>query len=194
MQRSLVIAFVIALALGLGIYFAKPSSAPKAAAISKQAAAQHPGTMTEVTDGRAIFRRAMWRSLGKEDHLVHAIRREWTEKAEVGVARWQWFLEVEASPDLMKYLRQDNALNLRPIDKADIPAPPDWFPADLSAYDLHATGSLIFCFDKSRPRFFATNQGKGFTPGHSLPQPLPAPSTPANSRIPNHPPPRPAGP
>ena len=57
-----------------------------------------------------VFRRAFWRTPAAEDRILHAERREWAD--DEGVARWDWFLEVEPSAELRNWLQQDNPFAL----------------------------------------------------------------------------------
>ena len=76
-----------------------------------------PPTLT-VTDAGKIFERAFWRHPMPDDQILNAERREWSD--EDGLQRWQWFLVVRASADLMKYLRDENAFGLVPSSAAPV--------------------------------------------------------------------------
>lgn len=127
--------------------------------------ASSPPTNTS-TDSAKIFQQAFWKRPTADDKILHAERREWSDKD--GVTKWQWFLAVEPSPELVKHLREDNAFHLAP---AATPPKPDGAPAwfvfdagDMSA--MHAPGGgLTLLFSKSGNLLYATDTGGGFNPG-----------------------------
>ena len=121
---------------------------------------------TTVTDAEEIFKRAFWRRPGKEDQILHAERHEWSD--ENGLQRWQWFLVVQASPDLIKNLRDDNAFGLMPGSFSPIStAAPVWFvfkPEDFTVLQATHAGMRLM-FSKSDNTLYATDSGSGFTKG-----------------------------
>jgi hypothetical protein len=147
-----------------------------------------------LTDAPAIFKKAFWRDPSPEDHIAHAERREWRDGE--GVTRWEWYLEVNASPGLLKYLREENAFGLLPAtprasDKpgtanvpviAKTPPPaaaipalpenrPEWFqfnPADTDIFQSR-TGKLRLYFSKTDNKLYASNAGQGFQRGAAAP-------------------------
>jgi hypothetical protein len=144
-------------------------------------------------DPAEVFRRAFWQLPGDGDQILQAERREWTDPE--GVKRWQWFLVVEPSPALVKYLRTDNAFGLMPspsfptIEKA-----PAWF-AFLSeeVETLQApNGKMKLGFHKTQSRLYATSSGTGMRPSVSSPTPstssMPSPQK-TLGRLPLHSPP-----
>ena len=146
---------------------------------------------TTVTDAEEIFKRAFWRRPGKEDQILHAERHEWSD--ENGLQRWQWFLVVQASPDLIKNLRDDNAFGLMPGSFSPISTEaPVWFvfkPEDFTVLQATHAGMRLM-FSKSDNTLYATDSGRGFTKG--APEPPPATQgaqTPG--RISSSPPPKP---
>jgi hypothetical protein len=144
-------------------------------------------------DPAEVFQRAFWQPPGSGDQILHAERREWTDAG--GVKQWQWFLVVEPSPELVKYLREDNAFGLVPAstlpEMTDAPA---WFavrPGEVDA--LRAPqGRMNLFFSKTQRLLHATSSGAGFRPGapEAVKEP-PARQSPAG-RLPGTPPPSPA--
>ena len=135
----------------------------------------------KVTDPVAVFQRAFWKRPSAGDRILHAERREWKDAG--AVSRWQWFLEVEPSPEIVRYLRDDNAFRLRPAKTAVIPAnAPSWFVRDLrDAHILTAPGGMMqLVFTGGADRLFALGGGGGFEPGvpESVPVVAQAPATP----------------
>ena len=117
-------------------------------------------------DPAEVFQRAFWQPPGAGDHILHAERREWTDPD--GLKNWQWFLVVEPSPELVKYLREDNAFGLVAVQQSpafvDAPA---WFTFQPGEVDvLHAPhGNLHLFFNKTKRLLLATSSGTGFRPG-----------------------------
>lgn len=140
-----------------------PPPAPPSSVIKKTAA--EPPTKT-ITDGPVLFQRAFWKKATAADKILHAERREWGEGE--GLKKWQWFLVVEPSPELLKYLREENAFGITPATA--IPAAegtPDWFAyqeADVETLRTR-TGSMRVSFHRTKPLIYATAFGAGFTPG-----------------------------
>lgn len=144
-------------------------------------------------DPAEVFRRAFWQLPGDGDQILHAERREWSDAE--GVKRWQWYLVVEPSPELVKYLRTDNAFGLVP--SSSFPAienAPDWFsfrPEEVEV--LQAPNSnMKLCFHKTKPLLHATSSGTGFRPSvtsPSQPRSMPEQQT-TSGRLPLHPPPK----
>ncbi len=146
-----------------------------------------------VTDSEEIFKRAFWRRPGNDDHIQHAERHEWRDAA--GLERWQWFLVVSASPELIKYLREDNAFGLVPSSSVSAnPEAPDWFvfkPEEFSIFRSPQSGMQLM-FSKADNTLYATDSGRGFTKGAPEPVKPAAPlSAPAPGRLPTTPPPTP---
>jgi hypothetical protein len=149
-----------------------------------------PPTLT-LNDAEEIFKKAFWRRPSPTDQIQHAERHEWRDAD--GLVRWQWFLVVSASPELIKYLRDDNAFGLVPASTVPmISEAPAWFrfkPEDLTVLQASNAGIRLM-FSKSDNTIYATDSGRGFTKG--APEPPPATQgaqTPG--RIPSSPPPRP---
>ena len=149
-----------------------------------------PPTLT-LNDAEEIFKKAFWRRPSPADQIQLAERHEWRDAD--GLERWQWFLVVSASPELIKYLRDDNAFGLVPASAAPVVSEaPAWFrfkPDDFAVLQASHAGMRLM-FSKSDNTLYATDSGRGFTKG--APEPPPATQgaqTPG--RIPSSPPPRP---
>jgi hypothetical protein len=100
---------------------------------------------------------------------------------------------VSASPELIKYLRDDNAFGLVPASAVPvISEAPAWFrfkPEDFNVLQARHAGMRLM-FSKSDNTLYATDSGRGFTKG--APEPPPATQgAQAPGRIPSSPPPRP---
>ena len=146
-----------------------------------------------LTDSEEIFKRAFWRRPGNDDHIQHAERHEWREAA--GLERWQWFLVVRASPELIKHLRDDNAFGLVPASVVPVVSEaPAWFrfkPEDVTVLQARQAGMRLM-FSKSDNTLYATDSGRGFTKGAPEPVEPAAPlSAPAPGRLQTTPPPTP---
>jgi hypothetical protein len=118
------------------------------------------------SDAAEVFRKAFWRNPSDEDEILHAERREWI--AEGHVRKWQWFLEVDASPELLKYLRDENSFDLtRATNAPPIEQVPDWFSPDSSAREIYhsSEGDMILMFSKEGSQLFAMGAGGGFRSG-----------------------------
>lgn len=166
---------------------------PVAPAVKKTDEVPPSSVSTESTE---VFSRAFWRRPGPEDKILHAERREWTD--ENGLQKWEWFIAVDASPELLKYLRDDNTFGLSPA--AAPPAytnPPDWFRIPSSGFEFMTSQVGHFCLISSKAGglIFASDSGSGFRPG--APAPVTDPMTadlaspPTSGRLPNSMPPKP---
>lgn len=142
-----------------------------------------------VTDSEEIFKRAFWRRPGTDDEILHAERHEWSDEG--GLQRWQWFLVVKASPQLIKELRDDNAFGLVPGSAGSLDSEaPSWFvfkPDDFSIFRSPHAGMRLM-FSKTDNVLYATDSGRGFTKGAPEPAKQAAPPT-ASGRLPTTPPP-----
>lgn len=167
------------------------------------AAAPMPPPDTTSTDSVAVFQKAFWRRPGEDDRILHAERREWRDGN--GVSQWQWFLAVEPSPALVKYLRGENAFGLA-TDTSGAPAaaagragdyqkPPAWFPSTAEGFDVlrSPSSALRLLFSKTANQLYATDSGHGFRPGAPEPAAAAPASAPGSSlrRLPDAPPPNP---
>ena len=187
-MKRLLVATAVALLAVAAYFLAKPRKPepPPAAKITMPMPVPPTATITNQVE---VFKRAFWRPPAPGDKILHAERREWSDEA--GVKKWQWFIAVEPSAELLKYVREDNAFGLAPtkaetIDK-DAPA---WFAFKSDEVDvLGSRGRLRLIFSKSGNTLYATDSGGGFNPG--APQPAKNASTGAVStgRLPPTPPP-----
>ena len=136
-----------------------------------------------------IFQRAFWASPREDDRILHAERREWSNAE--GTQKWQWFLVVKASTQLIKNLRDDNAFGLVPGSTGSLnPEAPDWFvfkPDDFSVLRSPHSGMRLM-FSKTDNTLYATDSGRGFTKGAPEPAKQAAPAS-APGRLPTTPPP-----
>lgn len=181
MKRLLAIAG--AALVGLTVYFLTRPPAnvtiDKPAIISKKDA-----PTSTVTDPAEVFKRAFWRLPADGDKILHAERREWSD--DHGVTKWQWFIEVEPSEKLVKYLRTENSFGLVPVGSAgDMKEAPGWFAFDPIEFEvLGSRGNLRMIFSRTGNRLFATDSGGGFHPG--VPEPTKRPTDPVPSgRLPS---------
>jgi hypothetical protein len=142
-----------------------------------------------LTDSEEIFKRAFWRLPGSEDEILHAERHEWRDGD--GLQRWQWFLVVKASTQLIKNLRDDNAFGLVPGSAGSLnPEAPEWFvfkPDDFSVLRSPHSGMRLM-FSNTDNTLYATDSGRGFTKGAPEPAKQAAPAS-APGRLPTTPPP-----
>ena len=182
--------FLVILAAALSYHFAAPpESGHKTVAAAKAA----PPTTTS-TEPVEIFQKAFWKRPTANDKILHAERREWADAG--GVKKWQWFIAVQPSPELVKHLREDNAFNLVHATAADpIEGGPSWFSFDSKGADILQSplGGMRLIFSQTGNVLYATDSGGGFHAGApEAPRPLPA--TVATSRLPLTPPPNPTRP
>jgi hypothetical protein len=182
---------LIAAALGLTgvVYVLGPGKSPSPALANPPGSQRSPAPAAVTIDPAELFRRAFWQRPGTGDKILHAERREWTDAA--GLKQWQWFLVVEPSPELVKYLRDDNAFGLvrGSVGVLD-PEAPSWFvfkPDEFSIFQSPHAGMRLM-FSKTDNVLYATDSGRGFTKGAPEPAKQAAPPT-ASGRLPTTPPP-----
>ena len=152
-----------------------------------------PATLVHV-DPVAVFQSAFWKRPFEGDRILHAERREWSDQVGGSVQKWQWFLVVEPSAALVRYLRDENAFALVPAAKpAVFLNAPTWFAVGPGTFDtLEApSGNMRLMFSKSGDVLYATDAGGGFHPGTPEKMlPSPSPAVPAGD-LPTTPPPNP---
>ena len=157
------------------------------------AAWKGPPPSSSLTDPAAVFQRAFWRAPSPEDKIAHAERHEWKDAE--GLTKWQWFLEVDPSPELVKYLREDNAFGLAPAAEAPLPEErPAWYHYDPSAVSVMKSprGKLQLIFSKIGNTLYATDSGAGFQKATTATAQVDIPLTPpVPQRLPAAPPPNP---
>lgn len=192
MKRLLASLAVFGLAAVAALWFSNHTT--HSSPISQQPPAPPPAPPdTTVLDAAAVFQRAFWKRPGQADKILHAERREWKDADEV--SRWQWFLEVEPSPEIVRHLREENAFRLRPAGTAAIPPDaPVWFIRNTNDTTILAApgGGMSLIFTSGDEKLYAMGGGGGFragAPENAAPVP---PTLIATGRIPNTPPPNPA--
>lgn len=163
------VAFAATVLVGAGLgwaFWPKPAPSPQVAEQPAPKAASTESPTKTITDGPVLFQRAFWKKATAADKILHAERREWGEGD--SMKKWQWFLVVEPSPELLKYLRADNAFGLSPA--TPIPAAegtPEWFTFNEADVETTRTptGSMRVFFHRTKPLLYATASGAGFTAG-----------------------------
>ncbi len=144
-----------------------------------------------VMDPELVFQRAFWRSPAAADEIVHAERYEWHDAE--GVTKWHWFIELKPSPELIKYLRDDNAFGLtRTSSVTWSDERPAWFNFNSTpAMVMHSVQTkLQLIFMAAENTLYATDSGAGTRRG--APEPAkPTPAAPVPGRLPTTPPPSP---
>lgn len=167
-KRSIILAStalaVIAIAVGVVVLWPKGSE-PVPQAVQAPVESSPPPTATR-TDPAEVFQRAFWKRPADADKILHAERREWADSE--GISKWQWFLVVEPSPDLLTYLVKENAFNLPSCPTPEPPAgSPAWFKYDPSRMETlgSARAGLRFSFDKATRLLYAADSGGGFQAG-----------------------------
>lgn len=175
------------------IYFAASRSRTPAPSQAQPVVAKPASPAALKMDPAEIFKKAFWKHPNANDKILHAERREWS--GDEGVKKWQWFLVVEPSPELVKYLREDNTFGLVPSPTVpSFEEAPEWFVLRSGEVDgLRApNGNMRLFFNKNQRLLHATSNGTGFRPGAIEPvkPAIPSPRIPAG-RLPNHPPPNP---
>ena len=166
-KSSALIAVTAVAAAGLAWGLLRPNATPPALPEqpAPKAAVVEPPTKT-LTDGPALFRRAFWKKATDADKILHAERREWGEGE--GLKKWQWFLVVEPSAELLKYLRDPNTYGLSPApDLAAVEGTPDWFTFNAADFETMrvSTGNMRISFHRTKPLIYANDFGSGFTAG-----------------------------
>ncbi len=169
----------LALAGAVSIFLARSRPAPSEPppAVSIQPAG--PGQTVAITlSPEEIFRRAFWRRPTAADRIVHADRREWSDRAQ-HVQRWQWFLQLEPGADLLHALRDPSTFGLirSAGSAATVPAAiagaPGWFPApaQLTGCEIlrAPAGGLTLYYRAQDNVLFATDAGRGFAPPIAAP-------------------------
>jgi hypothetical protein len=143
---------------------------------------------TTLTDSTTVFEKAFWKHPTADDHILHAERREWSDAA--GVQKWQWFIAVQPSPQLVKHLRDDNAFNLVPATEALIDSAPSWFATGGKVLQS-LQGNMRLIFNDKANTLYATDSGGGFKAGAPEPAKNIPPTASVPSRLPPTPPPNP---
>ena len=185
-MRKVVIGIALMVVLLVGLEIALiPRGGPQKTSLTIAKPKVDPPSSTQV-DPVEIFQKAFWKRPTAEDKIHHAERREWADAG--GVKKWQWFIVVEPSPELLKHLRDDNAFALKPA--TDLPAirdAPDWFSFDPGSVEIMTSPNnhtMSLLFSKTKRLLHATGAGGGFHAGVAEPDSpqTEAPST--NGRLP----------
>lgn len=189
MKKTLII-IILLLIFGVGLVWRWVAPADRAALENEPKIAwEGRAPDSVVLDPTEIFKRAFWRMPSAGDQILKAERHEWSDSE--GVTKWQWFLAVDASPELIKYLRDDNAFGLMSVEFAKVPAEkPAWFqfPAEDFSVLRSSQSEMQLIFSKKGSKLYACASGRGFTRGAPEREPEPATQVPAG-RLPKTPPP-----
>jgi hypothetical protein len=120
-----------------------------------------------------IFRRAFWCQPAAADEILRAERFEW-KAGDGSLERWQWFLELKPSPELLGRLVDPENLGLQKIDSGSTPRPwmvesappPPWFPRPDTASGFEVrqnpAGGFTLLYRTVDNTLFATDSGQGF--------------------------------
>jgi hypothetical protein len=171
MSRPLVLLLALACALATALYGWRWATASESK--GQQAIVWQNGPPSAITNNAAeIFKRGFWRKPGPEDKILQAERHEWSDAE--GLVRWQWFLVVEPSSELLTYLRDDNVFGLVPSKTmSPVAEAPSWFTFDPDGVSIlqspHQTLRLMI--DEGDHLLYATDSGRGFARGAPLPVP-----------------------
>ncbi|MFN0080480.1 MAG: hypothetical protein ACKVY0_28775 [Prosthecobacter sp.] len=151
-----------------GWWLASPKNRPDSPNEAYPTQTSQPPPTSTLTDATEVFQKAFWKRPTDQDRILHAERREWADAQ--GLKKWQWFIEVEPSPDLVRHLITDNAFSLSQArggwrkPAAGLPA---WFaqPSTSQQVLANSSGSFTLIYDKEANRIRATDSGGGFRPG-----------------------------
>jgi hypothetical protein len=156
-MKSILVIAVVGILASIGYLVVRPAD--------RQVVLLEPPTST-LTDPVEVFQRAFWKRPAADDKILHAERREWSD--DDGVQKWQWFIAVKPSTELLKHLRDDNAFGLVSA-AAESPSDdsPTWFTYNPKKFDSlqDPHGEMCVMFAKSGKRLLATGSGGGFRKG-----------------------------
>jgi hypothetical protein len=148
-----------------------------------------PPTQTLI-DPAEVFQRALWKRPTAQDNILHAERREWADAD--GIQKWQWFLKIEPSPELVSHLRVKNAFGLQQeVSPKNVAHPPEWFTFDQQNFEVMGAGNMRLYFSPHNKILYATDSGGGFHAGAPEPERPIAGEATATGRLPLTPPPTP---
>lgn len=167
------IASAAALAALVILLFVQPWKSGSADAINPQTSRAGLGATDRNWLPEEIFRRAFWRHPAAADKILRAERFEWLADDE-SLTRWQWFIELNPSPELLGWLSDPETFGLirsEPgsairtwADKSS--PPPEWFPLPETASEFEVrqtpTGHFSLLYRKSDNTLFAADSGEGF--------------------------------
>ena len=151
---------------------------------------QAPPPNTTTTDPATVFQKALWKRPTPADKILHAERRECKDAD--AVSRWQWFLEVEPSPEIVRYLREENAFRLKNRQTAELlPDAPPWFIKDTKDTRIFSApgGEMQLIFTPGDAKVYAMGSGGGFHAGAPETSRVIAQAPAATGRIPFESPP-----
>jgi hypothetical protein len=118
------------------------------------------------TDSTWVFQKAFWRRPTSADKIFHAERREWS--TEDGVKKWQWFIDLQPSPQLLEWLETNPFSMAKSASLGNFEKPPKWFPRSSSNFQIqqNAAGSFVIMLSPDKKHLYATDSGLGFqSPG-----------------------------
>lgn len=190
MKRAAFILFAFIATATIGYRMAAPNRTGELVVKGAGRASSAGLPTTTNSDPVEVFQRAFWKRPTATDEIIHAERREWKDAE--SVTRWQWFIQVKPSPELVRHLITENAFNLVPASASpSVESAPDWFQASSkSARALHSTGTeMLIIFDQENNIITATDNGGGFHKSTAAAPKSIAQSQPSPSRLPNSPPP-----
>jgi hypothetical protein len=141
-----------------------------------------------------VFQRLFWRRPSPGDRILQAATR--TLSGAPAQASVRWYLLVEPSPELVRYLREENAFGLSAGRAGPVlEQAPEWFAFDASEVDVlrGVPGGMVLAFNRSSGLLYATDTGAGFAASVEPPPPAPRPAqgTVSVGRLPPTPPPLP---
>lgn len=190
---------IVGLAVGLGAggwWLASPDRTDGARTTCPPDTTHPPDPPTStLTDSNEVFRKAFWKRPAANDKVLHAERREWADAA--GVLKWQWFIAVEPSPELLEHLCGDNAFSLTPAATVPVIAgAPAWFGFQAADVEVMQAphGNMRLIFSKTKRLLHATDAGGGFARGVEAPANPPEALSANPGRLPSTPPPSPERP
>lgn len=144
-----------------------------------------------IRDKEWIFERAFWKRPGAFDEILHAERREWADAD--GLQRWQWFIVVRPSEDLVRHLRTSNAFGLAtasPLSTSE--DAPEWFRYDADHAEIMKSpgGMMTLAFGQDG-LLYGADSGGGFYPGKPVSEIVVQTESASSGRLPLAPPPTP---
>lgn len=176
--------------LGFSLFSADDETDPSSTSTVSPPIRKPPPPTSTLHDSLKIFRSAFWRSPVAGDVILNAERREWSDAD--GLNKWQWFIALHPSPELLNYVREANSFGLRKsVSLAPVLNAPGWFATDRADVEvLRSSGAnLQFIFNRADNTLYATNSGKGFTRGAPPRARAVSPPMPRVGRLPPTPPP-----
>lgn len=181
MKKAIVLFIVVIATIGLNYY--REGERNESAPIVQ---GKRPAPPTSVnTKPAEVFQRAFWRRPSAADKIICAERREWADFS--GLKKWQWFIQVEPSPELMKYLRDENSFRLTAVahflESQDAPV---WYAPPAVGVEILQSprGNMCLIFERTKNLIWAHSSGGVLQPG--------VPASTGNGGLPTFPPPDPS--